>query len=101
MRKERAEALGLKWLAELGPHGISAGPASTISEQPAHAAAIACTKAGISAADLDLIEINEAFAAVPIASTRLLGLDLARVNVDGGAVAESEAGRNWGRGEVR
>ncbi|CAG7587564.1 acetyl-CoA C-acetyltransferase [Rhodococcus opacus] len=87
MSKERAEAEGLTWLAEIGEHGMVAGPDSGLQFQPSGAIAKACDAEGISPAELDLIEINEAFAAVGIASTRELGVDPDRVNVNGGAIA--------------
>jgi acetyl-CoA C-acetyltransferase len=87
MSRERAEELGLSWLAEIGAHGVVAGPDSSLQSQPAAAIRAACAKDGIQPADLDLVEINEAFAAVGIASTRELGLDEDRVNVNGGAIA--------------
>ena len=88
MSKARAEELGLRWLAEIGAHGMSAGPDdSTLQDQPANAISKACAKEGIKPTDLDLVEINEAFAAVGITSTRLLGLDEEKVNVNGGAIA--------------
>ena len=87
MSKAKAEELGLTWLAEIGAHGVVAGPDSTLQSQPAQAIAKACTKEGITPADLDLVEINEAFAAVGLASTRQLGIDADKVNVNGGAIA--------------
>ncbi|GAA1930463.1 acetyl-CoA C-acetyltransferase [Nocardioides lentus] len=87
MSKAKAEELGLEWLAEIGAHGMVAGPDSTLQMQPANATAKACAKEGISPADLDLVEFNEAFAAVGIASARELGLDEDKVNVNGGAIA--------------
>jgi acetyl-CoA C-acetyltransferase len=87
MSKAKAEELGLTWLAEIGASGQVAGPDSTLQMQPARAIQQACEKEGISAADLDLVEINEAFAAVGIASARELGLDEDKVNVNGGAIA--------------
>ncbi|MFC8047292.1 acetyl-CoA C-acetyltransferase [Nocardia sp. NPDC057353] len=87
MSKAKAEALGLQWLAEIGASGVVAGPDSTLQDQPADAIVKACAREGIAPADLDLIEINEAFAAVGIASTRKLGIDPAKVNVNGGAIA--------------
>jgi acetyl-CoA C-acetyltransferase len=87
MSKAKAEELGLTWIAEIGAHGVVAGPDSTLQSQPAAAIAAACAKEGIAASDLDLIEINEAFAAVGIASTQDLGVDADRVNVNGGAIA--------------
>jgi acetyl-CoA C-acetyltransferase len=87
MSKAKAEELGLTWLAEIGAHGQVAGPDSTLQLQPAAATAKACEKEGISPTDLDLVEFNEAFAAVGISSARELGLDDAKVNVNGGAIA--------------
>ncbi|MFK4088983.1 acetyl-CoA C-acetyltransferase [Kribbella sp. NPDC020789] len=87
MSKAKAEELGLSWIAEIGAHGSVAGPDSTLQSQPANAIKKACGKEGIEATDLDLIEINEAFASVGIASTRELGVDAAKVNVNGGAIA--------------
>ena len=87
MSKAKAEELGLKWLAEIGAHGQVAGPDSTLQLQPANATAKACEKEGISPADLDLVEFNEAFAAVGIASARELGIAEDKVNVNGGAIA--------------
>ncbi|KAF0965028.1 acetyl-CoA C-acetyltransferase [Rhodococcus sp. T7] len=87
MSKAKAQELGLSWIAEIGAHGVVAGPDSTLQSQPARAIAKACAKEGIDPKDLDLVEINEAFAAVGIASTRELGLDPEIVNVNGGAIA--------------
>ncbi len=87
MSKAKAEELGLEWLAEIGAHGMVAGPDSSLQLQPANATAKACEKEGISPSDLDLIEFNEAFAAVGIESARKLGLDDAKINVNGGAIA--------------
>src|SRR3954462_14062962 len=83
MSKAKAEELGLTWLAEIGAHGMVAGPDSTLQMQPARATAKALEKEGIAASDLDLVEFNEAFAAVGIQSTRELGLDPGKVNVNG------------------
>ncbi|MDN4162795.1 acetyl-CoA C-acetyltransferase [Nocardioides abyssi] len=87
MSKAKAEELGLEWLAEIGAHGQVAGPDSTLQLQPAAATAKACEKEGIDPTELDLVEFNEAFAAVGISSARELGLDNAKVNVNGGAIA--------------
>ncbi|MGI8987268.1 MAG: acetyl-CoA C-acetyltransferase [Nocardioidaceae bacterium] len=87
MSAAKAEELGLTWLAEIGASGTVAGPDSTLQMQPANAIAVACAKQRIAAVDLDLVEINEAFAAVAIASGRELGLAGDRVNVNGGAIA--------------
>jgi len=87
MSKAKAEELGLEWLAEIGAHGMVAGPDSSLQLQPANATKLACEKEGIAPTDLDLVEFNEAFAAVGIESTRALGLDESKVNVNGGAIA--------------
>jgi acetyl-CoA C-acetyltransferase len=87
MSKAKAEELGLEWLAEIGAHGMVAGPDSTLQLQPAAATAKACQKEGIDPSTLDLVEFNEAFAAVGISSARELGIENAKVNVNGGAIA--------------
>jgi acetyl-CoA C-acetyltransferase len=87
MSKAKAEELGIEWLAEIGASGQVAGPDSTLQLQPAAAIAKACDKEGLKPADLDLLEINEAFAAVGIASSRELGIEDDKVNVNGGAIA--------------
>jgi acetyl-CoA C-acetyltransferase len=87
MSKAKAEQLGLTWLAEIGAHGVVAGPDSTLQSQPAAAIRAACAKEGLEPTALDLVEINEAFAAVGLASTQELGVDPDRVNVNGGAIA--------------
>src|SRR6188768_268604 len=87
MSKAKAEELGLEWLAEIGAHGQVAGPDSTLQLQPAAATAKALDKEGVSVEDLDLVEFNEAFAAVGIASARSLGISEDIVNVNGGAIA--------------
>jgi acetyl-CoA C-acetyltransferase len=87
MSKEKAQQLGLDWLAEIGAHAVVAGPDSSLQLQPANAIRQACAKEGIGVDALDLLEINEAFAAVGLASARDLGVDLERVNVNGGSVA--------------
>lgn len=87
MSKAKAEELGVTWLAEIGAHGVVAGPDSSLQAQPANAIVKACDREGIAPADLDLIEINEAFAAVGLSSTKQLGIDPEIVNVNGGAIA--------------
>ena len=87
MSKAKAEELGLAWLAEIGAHGVVAGPDASLHEQPSNAILAALAKAGLSASDLDLVEINEAFAAVGVVSTRQLGISEDIVNVNGGAIA--------------
>ena len=88
MSRAKAEELGLTWIAEIGASGQVAGPDdSTLQMQPAHAITKACEKEGIAVSDLDLVEINEAFASVGIVSARALGLSEDKVNVNGGAIA--------------
>ena len=87
MSKAKAEALGLTWLAEIGASGQVAGPDSTLQAQPANAIKKAAEKEGIAVTDIDLFELNEAFAAVGIESTRELGVSEDKVNVNGGAIA--------------
>ncbi|MBV9013489.1 MAG: acetyl-CoA C-acetyltransferase [Pseudonocardiales bacterium] len=88
MSKAKVAELGLSWLVEIGSHGMVAGPDdSSLHEQPANAILLACRKEGIEVSDLDIVEINEAFAAVGLVSTRKLGIDAARVNPHGGAIA--------------
>lgn len=87
MSKAKAEELGLSWIAEIGASGQVAGPDSTLQEQPANAILKAAEKEGISVSDIDLFEMNEAFAAVGIASARKLGVSEDKVNVNGGAIA--------------
>lgn len=87
MKKSKAQELGLEWLAEIGAHGVVAGPDSSLQSQPANAIKKACERAGIAPSDLTAIEINEAFAAVGLASTKELGVDPEIVNPNGGAIA--------------
>ncbi|WP_110204929.1 acetyl-CoA C-acetyltransferase [Nocardioides daejeonensis] len=87
MSKAKAEELGLEWLAEIGASGQVAGPDSTLQLQPARAIAKAVEKEGIAVSDIDLFELNEAFAAVGIESARELGVSEDKVNVNGGAIA--------------
>jgi acetyl-CoA C-acetyltransferase len=87
MRRSLAEELGLTWLAEIGAHGVVAGPDATLQSQPSRAIQKACEREGLDPKDLDLVELNEAFAAVAIVSTRELGIDPEKVNVNGGAIA--------------
>src|SRR5512145_922097 len=87
MSRAKAEELGLTWLAEIGAHGVVAGPDASLQSQPANAIKVALAKDGLSVDDLELVEINEAFASVGIQSMRELGLDTDTVNVNGGAIA--------------
>ncbi|MEV7867621.1 acetyl-CoA C-acetyltransferase [Streptomyces sp. NPDC088124] len=87
MSRAKAEALGLEWLAEIGAHGNVAGPDNSLQSQPSHAIWHALEKAGLGVDELDLIEINEAFAAVAVQSMKDLGVSPEKVNVNGGAIA--------------
>ena len=87
MSAEAAAARGAPVLAEIGAHGNVAGPDNSLLSQPSGAIRQALGKAGAAVGDLDLIEINEAFAAVAIQSMRDLGLGPEKVNVNGGAIA--------------
>ena len=85
--EEAAAELGLAPLAEIVAYGMSADRYPSLQTVPALVLEKALKKAGLAAADLELVEINEAFAAVPLHSGRMLGIDDAVVNVNGGAVA--------------
>ncbi|MGO4384290.1 acetyl-CoA C-acetyltransferase [Specibacter sp. RAF43] len=85
--KAAAEAAGLSWIAEIGAHGQTAGPDGSLHSQPSRAIEAALKREGLGMDDLDLIEINEAFASVVIQSAQDLGIDADRVNADGGAIA--------------
>ncbi|SFI96879.1 acetyl-CoA C-acetyltransferase [Amycolatopsis sacchari] len=85
--REKAEELGITPLAEIGAHGVVAGPDASLHEQPSNAIKAALAKAKLDVSALDLVEINEAFAAVGLVSSEKLGLDPEKVNVNGGAIA--------------
>ncbi|HUY66089.1 MAG TPA: acetyl-CoA C-acetyltransferase [Acidimicrobiales bacterium] len=87
MSKAKAEELGVSPLGELVSYGQVAGPSPSLLHQPSHAASVALEKAGLSIGDIDIVEINEAFAAVGLASAEDLGIDEDRLNVNGGAIA--------------
>jgi acetyl-CoA C-acetyltransferase len=87
MSKAKAEELGITPLGELVSYGQVAGPDASLLTQPARAIAQACAKVNMAPTDLDLFELNEAFAAVGLASTDELGIDPEKVNVNGGAIA--------------
>jgi acetyl-CoA C-acetyltransferase len=84
---QAAARLGATVLAEIGAHGNVAGPDNSLPSQPSNAIRQALAKAGLGVNDLDLIEINEAFAAVAVQSMRDLGVSHDIVNVNGGAIA--------------
>ena len=87
MSAERCEQLGLTPLGELVSYGQVAGPDASLLTQPSHAILQAAKKADLDVKGLDLFEINEAFAAVGLASVDDLGIDEEKVNVNGGAIA--------------
>ncbi len=87
MSAAAAAAAGAEVLAEVGAHGVVAGPDNSLHSQPSRAIERALAKAGLTVSDLDLIEINEAFAAVAIQSIRDLAVAPDIVNVNGGAIA--------------
>jgi acetyl-CoA C-acetyltransferase len=87
MSIERCEKLGLTPLGELVSYGQVAGPDASLLTQPSHAILQAAKKADLDVKGLDLFEINEAFAAVGLASVDDLGIDESKVNVNGGAIA--------------
>ncbi|MGF1618670.1 MAG: acetyl-CoA C-acetyltransferase [Acidimicrobiia bacterium] len=82
-----ADAAGSPVLAEIVAYGQIGGIDATLHERPAEALAVALKKAGLKPADLDIVEINEAFAAVSLWSARMLDIPDEKVNVNGGAVA--------------
>jgi acetyl-CoA C-acetyltransferase len=83
----RAEQLGLEPLAEIVAFGMSADRFPSLQTVPALALEKALKKASLSVSDLGLLEVNEAFAAVSLHASRMLGIDEEIVNVNGGAVA--------------
>jgi acetyl-CoA C-acetyltransferase len=85
--RANAERRGWPILAEIGAHGVVAGPDNSLHSQPARAIAKALGREGLTVSEVDLVEINEAFASVAIQSMRELKLDDERVNVNGGAIA--------------
>lgn len=87
MSAAKAVELGVAPWAEIGAHGNVAGPDNSLQSQPSNAIRHALSKEGIGVADLDLIEINEAFASVGIQSMRDLGVGPDTVNPNGGAIA--------------
>jgi len=88
MSKAEAERRGVEPLGEFVSYGMVAGPDNaSLLHQPSRAVIKAAERAGIAVGDLDLFELNEAFAAVGIASTAELGIDPDTVNVNGGAIA--------------
>jgi acetyl-CoA C-acetyltransferase len=88
MSRAEAERRGVEPLGEFVSYGMVAGPDNaSLLHQPSRAILAAAARAGIEVADIDLFEINEAFAAVGIASMAELGISDENVNVNGGAIA--------------
>jgi acetyl-CoA C-acetyltransferase len=87
MSRRKAEQLGAPVLAEIGAHGVVAGPDASLLSQPSHAILKALGREGKTPAEVDLFEINEAFAAVALQSMRDLDIDDSNVNVNGGAIS--------------
>jgi acetyl-CoA C-acetyltransferase len=87
MSRAKADELGAPVLAEIGAHGVVAGPDPSLQSQPSNAIKKALGREGLTPRDLALVEINEAFASVAIQSMRELGLDPSNVNVNGGAIS--------------
>ncbi|WP_136024809.1 acetyl-CoA C-acetyltransferase [Microbacterium sp. K27] len=85
--RRTADAKGWPVLVTVGASGQTAGPDNSLQAQPARAIERACEKQGIAPADLDLVEINEAFGAVVARSQEELGLDEGIVNIHGGGIA--------------
>ncbi|MGN8132934.1 acetyl-CoA C-acetyltransferase [Paenarthrobacter sp. 22069] len=85
--KGAAEAAGLEWIAEIGAHGQTAGPDGSLHSQPSRAIEAALKREGLTVDDLDLVEINEAFASVLIQSANDLGIATEQINTEGGAIA--------------
>lgn len=87
MSKEKADALGIKSLAIIKSYADAEQAPEWFTTTPSLAVPKAVAKAGLQMTDIDFVELNEAFAVVGIANTQLMGLDAAKVNVNGGAVA--------------
>ncbi|MBM7419799.1 MULTISPECIES: acetyl-CoA C-acyltransferase [Chryseobacterium] len=85
--KEKMEELGLKPLAKIVSYADAAHEPENFTTAPAKALPIALKKAGLQISDIDFFEFNEAFSVVGLANNKILGLDAAKVNVNGGAVA--------------
>lgn len=87
MSKEKAEELGLKPLARILSYGDASHEPEWFTTAPAKAVPVALGKAGLKLSDVDYWELNEAFSVVSIINTKILDLDPAKVNVNGGAVS--------------
>jgi len=87
MSAAKAKELGISPLGQVVGYGMVAGPDNSLLTQPSHAIVKAAKKAGVELGAIDLFEINEAFAAVGLASADDLGIDESKINVNGGAIA--------------
>ena len=87
MSRAKAEELGAPILAEIGAHGVVAGPDATLQTQPSRAVQKACAREGIDPKDLDLVELNEAFAAQVVPCRDEWGIEPEKLNPFGGAIA--------------
>ena len=87
MSRAKAEELGAPILAEIGAHGVVAGPDPSLLSQPSNAILKALKRENLTPQDVDLFEINEAFAAVALQSMRDMDIDDSNVNVNGGAIS--------------
>ena len=87
MSADKAKELGVAPLGQVMGYGMVAGPNNSLLTQPSHAIVKAAKKAGTDLGAIDIFEINEAFAAVGLASVDDLGIDEDKVNVNGGAIA--------------
>ena len=87
MSASKAASLGLKPLARIRSFADAEQAPIDFPTAPAKAVPIALARAGLKTSDIDYHEVNEAFAVVVLANARLLGVDVSRINVNGGAVA--------------
>lgn len=87
MSREKADELGIKPLAKIVSYGDAAHEPELFTTAPAKAVPVALAKAGLNTSDVDFWEFNEAFSVVGLVNTQILGLDPAKVNVNGGAVS--------------
>src|SRR4029077_20298163 len=87
MSEERAKALGLKPLAKIRATAVAGVDPAVMGTGPVPATQKALKRAGLKLADIEVIELNEAFASQALACIRMLELDEAKVNVRGGAIA--------------
>ena len=87
MSKEKADALGIKPMASIVSYASAGVDPALMGIGPIPATKLALEKAGLTMADIDLIELNEAFASQAIACMRELNMDIEKVNVNGGAIA--------------